>query len=138
MVFGLLCDIIRKNEIDLARVLEAGFSELRLNYVTAIQAYDSSRHVVLNWELKSNFWHLIERIDHTKTIQSSQLLTGQLKENRSKTIDLGEQVKTSTLTISVDINLPPKTRTFEINRRRSYSRIGVYIMYRLHFTRMVR
>lgn len=66
MVFGLLCDIIRKNEIDLARVLEAGFSELRLNYVPAIQTYDSSRHVVLNWELKSNFWHLIERIDHKK------------------------------------------------------------------------
>lgn len=79
MVFGLLCDIIRKNEIDLARVLEAGFSELRLNYVPAIQTYDSSRHVVLNWELKSNVWHLIERIDHTKTIQSSQLLTGLVK-----------------------------------------------------------
>ena len=49
MVFGLLCDIIRKNDIDLSRVLEAGFSELQLNYVPAIQMHDNSRYVVLTW-----------------------------------------------------------------------------------------
>ena len=79
MVFGLLCDIIRENKIDLARVLQAGFSELRLHYVPAVQTYDRSRNAVLNWGIKSNFWNIIDGIDHAKSPQSAQLLTGLVK-----------------------------------------------------------
>jgi len=79
MVYGNLCELLEKANINLEEVLRDGFTELRLKHFPAVHTYDVHRNASLGWRVCAGLWKIVGTDEHAKVGHSADVLSSLVK-----------------------------------------------------------